>query len=146
MEFLTVWHWLILSLLLIITETFIGIGYLYALGIAAGTTGLLVLLFNLSWEYQLTFFSAFCLSLIGILGYLLKIKAQKIESQLNQPIESLLGRTTTLTQIIENDLGKVYINGISWLVTGNELKVNTVVKVVSIKDGSLLIVEPILHC
>lgn len=144
MEFLTFWHWFVLGLMLIIAETLGASGFLVSLGLAAGATGFLVALTGASWEWQLICFSILCVGFSVAWWYLLtqRIQTKKI-SLLNQPMASMLGCTTTLIQSIEDGRGKIRINDVTWFVTGPDLPIGTKIKIVEVKENTLLVVEPL---
>jgi len=144
MEWLVYWHWLALGLLLVIAETLGAAGFLVALGMAAGCTGLFTLLLDLSWQWQLVSFSVLCIVFAVGWWYLLKRRVDShTPSLLNQPFEAMLGRTTNLIEAIENGRGKIRINDAQWFVTGPPLPLGTKVKVIGIEEGTLLVVEPV---
>ena len=144
MEGLLYWHWLAFGLILVIAETLGAAGFLVALGMAAGTTGLLTLLFNLDWQWQLVCFSISCvLFAVGWWQFLRTRVAGRAPSLLNQPFESMLGRTATLIEAIDNGRGKIRINDANWFVTGPALPAGTKVLVIGIEEGTLLVVEPL---
>jgi len=144
MEFLTFWHWFVLGLMLIIAETLGASGFLVSLGLAAGTTGFVVALTGVGWEWQLVCFSFLCIGFAVTWWYLStkRIQTKKV-SLLNQPIASMLGCTTTLIQSIEHGRGKIRINDVTWFVTGPDLPVGTKIKIVEVKENTLLVVEPL---
>lgn len=144
MEFLTFWHWFVLGLMLIIAETLGASGFLVSLGLAAGTTGLLVALTGVGWEWQLLCFSLSCICFTVAWWHVSKKYIQSKEGTLlNQPITSMLGCTTTLIQGIKDGRGKIRINDVTWFVTGPDLPIGTKIKIVEVKENTLLVVEPL---
>ncbi|KTC99604.1 NfeD family protein [Legionella erythra] len=144
MAWLLYWHWLALALLLIIAETLGAAGFLIALGMAAAITGFMTWLMLITWQWQLVWFSVLSIFFAYAWWRFLKHRTSlKPPTLINRPFESMLGRTVTLVEAIENGRGKIRINDAHWFVTGPELPAGTRVKVVGIEDGTLLIVEPL---
>lgn len=144
MEWLQYWHWFALSLLLMIAESLGAAGFLVALGMAAAFNGVITLLLDNGWQWQLVNFSLLSILFAVIWWYFLQKKTSFAgQSTLNRPFEAMLGRTTVLTEGIENGRGKIYINDAYWFVTGPELPAGSKVKIVAVEEGSLLLVEPV---
>lgn len=141
MAWLVYWHWLILALILIIAETLGAAGLLIALGMAAAITGIITWALAITWESQLIFFSIFCIFFAVAWWLFLKKRTELEPTLINRPFESMLGRTTTLVEAIKNGRGKIRMNDAYWCVTGPELPVGSTIKIVSIKDSTLLVVE-----
>lgn len=139
------WYWLALGLILVIAETVGASGFLLALGMAAGATGIGILLFDFSLKWQLVWFALLSVSFAIAWWYIVKqqlIKNLAPETTLNQPLQAMVGRTTVLTMAIENGRGKIYMNDASWFVAGPELPVGTKVRIIGVKNNNLLLVEP----
>ena len=143
MGWITYWHWLALALVLIIAETLGAAGFLIALGMAAVTTGFLTSLFIITWQWQLVFFSVLSVFFAIVWWQFLKQRSATSATLINRPFESMLGRTVVLAEAIENGRGKIRVNDANWFVTGPDLPLGTRVKIISVQEGTLLVVEPI---
>lgn len=144
MAWLLYWHWLALALVLVIAETLGAAGFLLALGMAAAVTGVVTLLLVISWQWQLVCFSIFCIFFAFAWWLYLKHRTSVTPpSLINRPLESMVGRTVTLIEAIDNGRGKIRLNDANWFVTGPELPAGSKVKVVAIEEGTLLVVEPV---
>lgn len=139
MAWLTYWHWLALALLLLIAETLGAGGLLVALGMAAACTGFTVMLFQISWEWQIIGFSALCV--LFALGWWFLLKQHSVSSAtvLNRPMEALIGTTLVLYEPIVNARGKIKFNDATWFVTGPDLPAGSRVKITGIENGTLLV-------
>ncbi|WP_165483023.1 NfeD family protein [Legionella genomosp. 1] len=144
MSWLVYWHWFALALILMIAETLGAAGLLVALGMAAALTGILALAAGLYWQWQLIWFSLFCV--LFAIGWwrVLKYRSQVSPPPLiNRPLDALIGRTAILSQAIENGRGKIYLNDAYWFVTGPELAAGARVKIIAVQDNTVLLVEPL---
>ncbi|MCW8451297.1 NfeD family protein [Legionella quinlivanii] len=142
MSWLVYWHWFALALILMIAETLGAAGLLVALGMAAALTGILTLAAGLYWQWQLIWFSLFCV--LFTIGWwrVLKYRSQVSPPPLiNRPLDALIGRTAILSQAIENGRGKIYLNDAYWFVTGPELAAGARVKIIAVQDNTVLLVE-----
>ncbi|WP_058480146.1 NfeD family protein [Legionella waltersii] len=142
MEWLSYWHWFALALILVIAESLGTAGFLVAIGMAAGIVGLVLTLFAMTWEWQLTVFSIMSIVFAFIWWKIIQKRSkERPVSTLNRPIEAMVGRTTTLIEPIENGRGKIRMNDATWFVTGPELEAGTKVKITGVDNETLLIVE-----
>jgi membrane protein implicated in regulation of membrane protease activity len=142
MENITFWHWWILAAVLIIMEVFAPGAFLLWLGIAAGVVGgLIYLMPNLAWEYQVLTFSV--LSMVSILvwrKYLRTTPEETDEPALNRRGEQYVGRVFTLTEPIVNNMGKIRVDDTTWKIRGDDCPVGTRVEVTGV-DGTIFEVE-----
>lgn len=143
MEWLIYWHWLAVALVLVIAESLGAAGFLIALGLAAATTGIITWVFSSDWQWQLIFFSVLCIFFAVTWWSYLKKRSPTPQTLINRPFESMMGRTATLIEGIENGRGKIRLNDASWFVTGPELPAGSKVIIIGIEDGTLMIVEPV---
>ncbi|MFC3909219.1 NfeD family protein [Legionella dresdenensis] len=143
MSWLLYWHWFAFGLILVIAESLGAAGFLLGLGMAAMTTGVISVLFAITWQWQLVWFSIFCIVFSIIWWYWLKQRTAAKPTLINKPLETLMGRTFTLTEAIEDGHGKIRVNDSNWQVSGPELPAGTKVKVVAIENGSIPVVEPV---
>lgn len=139
------WLWLTLAGLLIILEIITPIYYFLWLGMTAALVGLISWIFpNMGFVTQLLVFSG--LSFVSILIGRLYIKGGKQEGEdsvLNRRADQYVGRSLILDEDIVNGEAKTRIDGITWRINGPDCKAGSTVKVVSIIQKSILVVEPV---
>jgi membrane protein implicated in regulation of membrane protease activity len=142
-DFFTFWGWLALGMGLLVFELLApGVFFLW-LAIAAGATGLVVLVLpDLSWQGQLMLFGL--LSIVSVVaGYRLRGRAGPTDHPtLNRRGEQYVGRHFTLEGPIVNGQGKLKVDDTTWKVTGPDLPGGTTVVVVGV-DGTQLRVDRI---
>lgn len=146
MEFLqeiTYWHWWIFAALLIVLEIFAPGALFMWLAIAAGVTGVAVLLpLDLNWQSQLLIFAVVAVaSSIAGRAWVSKRPIETDHPNLNQRGRIYIGRELTLTEEIINGMGKAQVDDSVWQVSGPQLPIGAKVRVVN-ADGATLIVEP----
>jgi hypothetical protein len=136
------WHWWVLALILVILEMVLPGFFLLWIGIAAGITGLLLLLVPATpWQVQFVVFGV--LALGSILAARYYIRRNPIESEdrtLNRRGEQYVGRVFTIDEAIINGIGKVRVGDSVWRAAGPDLPAGERVKVVGV-DGTMLKVE-----
>ena len=136
------WHWLIAAVAFGIIEVLAPGFFFLWLAVAAVVNGLVVLaLPQLGWEYQVLLFTLLAVG-SAVAGRRL-IKRHPIESDhplLNQRGAQYVGRTFTLTQPIENGVGKISVDDSSWKVRGEDCPAGTRIRVTGV-DGTVLLVE-----
>ena len=139
------WHWVLIACVFFSAEILIGTEFLLWLGLAALTSGIIKLVVpEISWEVQYVLFALFCVISLVIWRRFSK-SAGEIESdqpRLNQRNQQYIGRTLVLSQAIENGYGKVVVDDSRWKVAGEDLPINSKVRVVGV-DGSILNVEAV---
>ena len=130
------WTWWIIAVVLIILEVSAPGTFFLWMGVSAGVVGVgLLLVPELAWEFQLTFFST--LSVIAILlsrRYLQKNKGG--HSKLSQRGKRYIGRTVTVAEVITNGIGKVQIEDTLWRARGADAAVGEQVKIVAIEGAT----------
>ena len=139
---ITIWHWLILAVLLLVVELTTGSGFV--LWVAIGSLLVSLVMFvhpGLTWEWQLLLFSVFSLSACLLWWRFLKTRTEKSDQPLlNQRTAQYVGRTFTLSQAIHNGRGKIKIGDTHWLVEGDDLPEGAKV-IVKEANGVILKVE-----
>jgi membrane protein implicated in regulation of membrane protease activity len=142
MEALTFWHWLAFAGLLLILEIFAPGAFMLWIGIAAITSAIVAFLLpGLSWQIQLILFAIFCLGSVLAWRHFSPLKNQVTDQPvLNQRNEQYVGRIFTLSDSIENGVGKIIVDDTQWKVYGPDLPRESTVRVVGTK-GTILIVE-----
>jgi len=138
------WHWWILAIVCLCIEIFAPGAIFIWFSISAAVVGfILVLLPDLTWQWQITLFGIF--SILSIFGWrLYRKKVPEIDAHpaLNKRGEELIGRTFTLSAPIINNFGKIHVDDTLWKVQGDDCDVGQKVKVTSI-EGTVLNVEHI---
>jgi membrane protein implicated in regulation of membrane protease activity len=137
------WHWWILAGLLLIIELTVPAFFFLWLGIAAGLTGLILLVFpELGIESQLILFAI--LSIVAVIAWRRYREISVPESDqphLNRRGSQYVGREFTLEAPIINGLGKVDVDDSTWRIRGPNLPAGSQVRVTRV-DGVVLVVEP----
>ncbi|MEM1411197.1 MAG: NfeD family protein [Pseudomonadota bacterium] len=137
------WHWWILAGVLLILELTVPAFFFLWLGIAAGATGLIVLVFpNLGLESQLVLFAI--LSIVAVIAWRRYREISVPENDqphLNRRGTQYVGREFTLNKPIVNGVGKISVDDSSWRVRGPNLPAGAQIRVKRV-DGVVLVVEP----
>ena len=136
------WAWWTLGILFVILEIFAPTFVFLWLGISAVVVGFLVLVLpDMSWEYQWGLFAIFSIvSIIVTRIFLTKNPGVEDNLKLNQRGAQYVGRSFNLSEAIVNGRGKIHVDDTQWAVSGPDLPEGEAVTVTS-TDGSLLIVE-----
>ena len=142
MEELNYLHWLGVAAILLILEMFAPGAFMLWIGFAAlAATIVAFLLPSLSWQIQLILFAGFCVASIFIWKRFWPLKDQATDQPtLNQRSEQYVGRVFTLSDAINNGVGKIVVDDTQWKVYGPNLPTETNVRVVGTK-GTVLLVE-----
>jgi membrane protein implicated in regulation of membrane protease activity len=137
------WHWFALGVVLVILEMFSPAAYFLWLGIGAGLTGFLLLLWpELGWPQQLLAFAILAVLSVGLGRRYLKLHPIKTDKPtLNRRGEQYVGRVFTLEEPIVNGLGKIRVDDSTWKISGDDCAAGARVKVTGV-DGVVLEVEP----
>ena len=144
-EFITnlqYWHWWILAIVCLSIEIFApGAVFIWFSASAAVMGFILLLLPDLSWQWQITLFGI--LSVLSIFGWrMYRQKVPEIDAHpaLNKRGEELIGRTFTLSTPIADNYGKIHVDDTMWKVYGMDCEAGQKVKVTSL-NGTVLNVE-----
>jgi len=136
------WHWWIAGAVLLIVEMAAPGAFFLWMGVSAGITGLILLVFpSMGWEYQFLFFALF--SVVSILVWRRYLKSRPITTDkptLNRRGEQYVGRTLTLAEPIINGIGKVKLADTIWKIEGEDMPKGSKVTVTGV-DGTALKVE-----
>jgi membrane protein implicated in regulation of membrane protease activity len=136
------WHWWIAGAVLLIVEVAAPGAFFLWMGVAAGVTGLVLLVFpSMGWEYQFLIFALF--SVVSIAVWRRHLKSRPIETDkpaLNRRGEQYVGRTLTLAEPIVNGTGKVKLADTTWKIEGDDMPKGTKITVTGV-DGTVLMVE-----
>jgi membrane protein implicated in regulation of membrane protease activity len=132
------WNWMILAAVLFALEVLSPGIFLMWFGMAAAVTGAIAFGFDVSWQWQLVWFSL--LSLAAVLfawNYLRRNPLQSDRPLLNERAVQHVGQCYNLVDPIVNGRGSVKIGDSIWRVEGPELPIGTRVRVLA-ADGTLL--------
>lgn len=136
------WHWLILSVALIILEILMPGAYFLWMGISAAIVGgAMFVVPQMPILVQVLIFAV--LSVITVVMYKSYRKKNPIvtdEPALNRRAEQYVGQSFTLTEPIVNGEGKIKVDDSTWKITGADIDAGETVRVISV-EGSTLIVE-----
>jgi inner membrane protein len=136
------WHWWVVALVLVILEMVMPGFFLLWIGVAAGITGLLLLLVPASpWQLQFVVFGVLAIgSIVAARFYIRRNPIETDDRTLNRRSEQYVGRVFTIDEAIINGIGKVRVGDSVWRAAGPDLPAGERVKVVGV-DGTMLKVE-----
>ena len=142
LEGLQFWHWMILGLALAVVEVIAPGTFFLWLGIAAGLTGLLVLVIpDIAWQIQLIAFGVLSIAIVvAWRTYQRRHPTVSDDSTLNRRGEQYVGRVFTLAEAIVNGRGTVKVGDSLWRADGPDLPAGEKVKVTGVA-GTVLKVE-----
>ena len=142
LENVVFWHWWILAGLLLILELTAPAFFFLWLGIAAAAVGLILLVFpSIGIETQLVLFAI--ASIVAVVAWRKYREARPIttdQPNLNRRGHQYIGRMFSLTDPIDNGVGKVVVDDSTWKVKGPDLPAGTHVKVTGV-EGTVFTVE-----
>jgi len=137
------WYWWALAALLLVFEMMLpGIVFLFlALGAAAAGLFLLVVA-DLSLEWQLAVFAVVAVaSAIGLRPTLRRLQARDTTpNTINARGDSLVGRIVVLDQPILNGRGRVVLGDGSWTAIGPDMAAGAKVRVTAVNGTELSVV------
>ena len=138
----TVWHWLIAAVVLMILEVLAPGAFFLWLGVAAAVVGVLLALIPvIPWQVQVLLFSV--LSVASVIGWRAWRQKHPQESEaptLNRRGMQYVGRIFTLSEAIVNGVGKVKVDDTTWRVAGPDLEQGANIRVVDV-EGTVFTVE-----
>ncbi|MGD9882689.1 MAG: NfeD family protein [Reyranella sp.] len=138
------WHWWAIAAVLLVLEMVLpGVVFMF-LAIGAFASGLAVLvLADLSLEFQLTVFAVVSVASAVVLRPFLRRLAhgRAADRTINARADALVGRTIVLDSPILGGQGRVKLGDGSWAVTGPDMVAGTRVRVTAVR-GTELKVEP----
>ncbi|GGF88738.1 membrane protein [Rhizobium wenxiniae] len=143
------WGWWIVGMILLVLELLVPGVFLIWIGAAAVVLGALSLaLWDAAfwgWHIQLLLFAVLSVlfAVIGRRIYNGK-RTKSDEPWLNRRGESLVGRTATLSEPIQEGRGRIRLDDTMWSVMGPDLPVGSRVRVVA-SSGRDLTVEPVVR-
>ncbi|MCY6379252.1 NfeD family protein [Hoeflea prorocentri] len=140
------WSWMVLGLVLLAAEILMPGVFLIWIGIAAIIVGAISLVFwsepFWAWQLQILVFAILAVAAAVVGRRMMKRSDESDEPLLNKRGESLVGRTATLSEPINEGRGRIRIDDTTWVVSGPDLPVGTRVKVVE-STGRELRVDPV---
>tara|TARA_R110002110_G_scaffold415044_2_gene647660 strand:+ start:2343 stop:2795 length:453 start_codon:yes stop_codon:yes gene_type:complete len=137
------WHWFALAVTLVIFDVATGATFIFLwCGAAAALVGVILLVLpNMTWEYQLMIFGLGAMSSLLMWFFYLKKRPQTSDQpNLNMRSRQYIGRTFNLIEPIENGRGKVRVGDTLWRVQGADLPIGNKVTVIDV-DGVILVVK-----
>lgn len=136
MPLIDFWHWWILGVALVVVEILLPSFFALWLAIAAGLTGLILLLFpGLGWEWQILLFAVFSvISIVAWRRYYQKHPIKTDEPMLNRRGEGYVGRELTLSQPIVDGIGKIRLDDSTWKVQGPDCPAGSKVRIIALNN------------
>ncbi|MGL9721751.1 NfeD family protein [Symbiopectobacterium sp.] len=134
------WVWLSLGGLLLAAEMLGASGYLLWSGVSAVIIGLLTWVLPLPWAWQGTLFAVLTIIIALLWWYWLRSRSRRIADAtlLNQRSRQLIGVRATVTEAVEDGIGRARIGDSTWRIKTDEaLPVGTTVEVIAV-DGITL--------
>lgn len=137
------WNWLILAGVFFVIELVAPGAFMLWLGLSALLVGIISLLVDWPWQYQLVAFAIFALASIP----LWRRFAHRVEKEADQPFlnrraDAIIGREFTLEKPIVSGTGTVKIDDTIWRLSGPDCPGGSRVKVVR-ADAATLVVQPV---
>ncbi len=135
------WFWWIVAGVMFVLELLAPAFFFLWFGFAAVATGLIVLLVDMGWKMQgFTFAVLAVVCLIVSRKFFARPATDTDKPNLNQRVQSYVGKSYPLETAIRNRRGKVKIHDSNWEVRGPDAPAGTWVKVIS-AEGATLTVE-----
>ena len=135
------WAWFLIALFLALVELILPTTFFIWLSLAAVLVGAADLIFDLSLKAELIMFVVSMPPSLYLGFYLSKRKPDE-DLILQHRTKSLVGRSVTVQQAVENGRGKLEVGDTTWLAEGEDCDVGTEVKIVG-SEGSVLKFEKI---
>lgn len=136
------WHWGILAVGLVLLEMILPLFFFLWLGMAAGIVGGLLFFFpEMGWKVQFLCFSGISVVSVAISRLLLlRSPTPTDRPTLNRRGSQYVGRVFTLTDPIENGVGRIRVDDTTWRIVGQDVSAGQKVKVIGF-EGAVLSVE-----
>ncbi len=136
------WSWWILAgVLLIIELAAPGVFFMW-LGLAAVLVGLIELVYDLPWQWEIAIFAVVSIILV-LVGRPIVIKRQNVDTDqpnLNRRMYEFVGKRYVLEKPIVNGRGQIRIDDTLWDVMGPDLEKDAWIEVTGV-EGLRLTVE-----
>ena len=136
------WDWLILAVIFFVLELLAPGTFMMWLGISALLVGIISLVVDWPWQYQLIAFAVFALASIPLWRrFARRVEKPGDQPFLNRRADAFVGRVFTLEKPIVSGNGTVRIDDTIWRLSGADTPAGSRVKVVR-ADAATLVVEP----
>jgi membrane protein implicated in regulation of membrane protease activity len=135
------WNWFILAAALLLLEVMAPGTFMLWLGLSATLVGLISLVIDWSWQYQLVAFAVFAIAAIPLWRRVgARAKGTTDQPFLNRRADAFVGRVFTLEKPIVGGNGTIGIGDTVWRISGPDCPSGSKVKVAEV-DGATLKVE-----
>ena len=145
-EYLTAlgkWNWLILAAIFFVIELVAPGAFMLWLGLSALLVGIISLLVDWPWQYQLVAFAFFALASIPLWRrFAHRVEKEGDQPFLNRRADAFVGREFTLDKPIVSGSGTVKIDDTIWRLSGPDCPGGSRVRVVR-ADAATLVVEAV---
>lgn len=136
-----IWNWWILGIALLCVELVAPGTFILWFGVAAIVVGILSLLIDWSWQFQVLTFGIVAIASVALSRiFLRRAPALGDAPFLNKRAEAIVGREFVLAEPIVNGRGRLSVDDTVWRIMGPDLPAGTRIAVVG-AEGSLLVVE-----
>jgi inner membrane protein len=137
---LGVWNWFILGAVLLLIEIVAPGTFMIWLGLSAILVGLISLVVDWPWQFQLVAFAMFSIGSI-LVWRKLSPKPDRTDPEplLNRRAEGFVGRVFTLEKPIVDGVGTVRIGDSIWQIRGDDRPAGTRIRVVAADGGTLVV-------
>ncbi|MCX2725310.1 NfeD family protein [Roseibium salinum] len=136
------WSWFVLGLFLLGLEILAPGTIFLWFGLSALAVGLIALVFDFSWQVDVSLFVL--LSVVSLLigrRLMRQLVSEKGDPGLNQRGSRYVGREFTLTTPLREGAGNLSVDDTIWRITGPDLPAGTKVRVEAV-EGARLVVAP----
>lgn len=136
-----IWNWWILGIALLCVELVAPGTFILWFGVAAIVVGILSLLIDWSWQFQVLTFGIVAIASVALSRLFLRRAPEQGDAPfLNKRAEAIVGREFVLAEPIVNGRGRLSVDDTVWRIMGPDLPAGTRIAVVG-AEGSLLVVE-----
>jgi membrane protein implicated in regulation of membrane protease activity len=137
------WAWFLAAAILMLLEIVLPGVFLFFIGLAAAATGLVDLVFPLSWQRELLLFAVLAIAFAVVGRNLMRRAEAPVPDKpfLNRRADALVGREFVLDEPIVNGVGRIRIDDSVWRALGPDAVAGVSVRVVAV-DGATLRVTP----
>ncbi len=135
------WNWFIVGVGLFVLETIVpGVHFIW-FGLAAVIVGILGLIVDVSWEWQLIAFAIIsCITVFFVRRYAGPDVSGSDEPDLNLRAVQYVGRVVTVEEPIAGGRGKVRVGDTVWAAQGTDAPKGAHVKITGTR-GTVLVVD-----
>lgn len=134
------WNWLILAALMFGLEAMVPGVYFAWFGVAAVLVGVIALLIDMAWQWQLVVFALMSMASVFVARRFARSDAAPSDMpDLNVRGAQYVGRVVTVEEPIRAGRGKVRVGDTLWQAEGDDMPAGTRVKVTGARDTVLLV-------